>query len=404
MAPAEKIAIFPKKEYDKKKYLLKGTDCMMNNTIKGLAALILCGAALSLWGCAGAQKSDAKAGTIRAAVVEIEKFGHVVLDVTVSDLANAGYALGDVVCVRLGEDIWNMPYFDGYYCEPGDAMLRGSAPEKKVALCINYGDFSKEYGVAIGDVAEMTLVEKAGVLAVQELSALQYSNDRADYSDDAAFANFRCVTAGRIGDGKLYRSASPINNEHGRASYANDLITGSAVATILNLADSDEEIQTFFESAEFDSGYYRDLYESGNVKALDLPGTFFSETFAVSVAEGFSFLAHKEPPYAIHCTEGKDRAGFVTMLLEALMGAQQEEIIADYMLSFRNYYGIDQESQPERYQMVLDNNLMAMLCHVTGADTPEALAQLDLEAAVTAYLLDAGMAEGDLLALQEKLG
>ena len=86
------------------------------------------------------------------------------------------------------------------------------------------------------------------------------------------------------------------------------------------------------------------------------------------------------------------------MLLEALMGAELDEIIDDYMLTFYNYYGIDPETEPERYEAVLNTNLMPVLFHVTGADTREALAQVDPEAAVTEYLLRAGMAEADIIA------
>ena len=45
-----------------------------------------------------------------------------------------------------------------------------------------------------------------------------------------------------------------------------------------------------------------------------------------------------------------------------------------------------------------------MLCHVTGAESIEILGQMNLEAAVTEYLLDAGMLQDDILLLKEKLG
>ena len=106
----------------------------------------------------------------------------------------------------------------------------------------------------IGDTVEISMAKKAGMLAYQELCALKYSNDRADYSDDVTFANFRAVTIGNIGAGKLYRSASPINNAHGRASYANTLIAEAGVATVLNLADSEE---------------YKDLLTTGNLDLCD---------------------------------------------------------------------------------------------------------------------------------------
>ena len=376
----------------------------MNKLIrKSILILVLGVMILNLNACAPTENPSEKTSAACATVIEIEKYGHAVLDINTSDFANMGYALGDIVRVRFGSYASDMPFFDGYYSNPGTVMLRGKKPEENIAICINYGDFSKETGLSLGDAVEITMAEKAGALAMQELCSLKYSNDRADYADDKVFANFRCVTAGHIGDGKVYRTASPINNENGRAACADDLIAAVKVATVLNLADSQEDIETYCEAEDFDSEYYRNLYESGKVMALDLAGNFFADEFAKSVAEGLSFLAHNEPPYCLHCTEGKDRAGFTSMLLAALMGAELEEIVNDYMISFYNYYGIDKKIQPERYEAVLNNNLYAILYHVTGVNTYEALTQVDLESAVTKYLLGAGMAENDILMLKDKL-
>lgn len=376
---------------------------MKKSLRNGIATFLVCAMVFGLSACNTTDNDADESALIRATVVEIEKYGHAVLDITAAEFAAAGYELGDVVCVRLGTCDATMPFFDGYYSDHGSCMLRGSTPEANIAVCINYGDFSQENNVSIGDIAEITMAEKGGVRDLQELFSLHYSNDREDYSDDVTFSNFRAITAGDIGEGKLYRCASPINNENGRAAYGDRLIASVGVATVLNLADSEEDIEEYCAAADFDSAYYRSLYEVGHVMALDLAGNFFTDDFASSVADGLTFLAQNEPPYCIHCTEGKDRAGFAAMLLEALMGAELEEIICDYMLSFYNYYGIDMESEPERYQLILEMNLLEMLCHVTGAESAEKLEQMNLEAAVTEFLLEMGMAQEDILMLKEKL-
>ena len=359
---------------------------------------------LQLSSCNPIEKDPDQSMLVQATVIEIEKYGHAVLNVTTADFMAVGYELGDIVCMRFGTREYTMPLFDGYYSNPGGLLLRASDAEECIAVCINYGDFSDVNGISVGDTVEITMSEKAGMLAIQELYALQYSNKREDYSDDASFANFRSVTAGRIGNGKLYRTASPINNENGRADYADDLIESVGVTTVLNLADSDEDIEGYLADSECDSEYYRHLYETGSVIAIDLTGNFYSEEFASSVAKGLTFLARNEAPYCIHCTEGKDRAGFTAMLLEALMGATLDEIISDYMISFYNYYGIDKEHEPKRYQAVLDINLMEMLFHITGAESVEQLEQINLETAVTAYLIEAGMSQEDIVMLKQKLG
>ena len=370
---------------------------------KYIAIVTLCAMVLCLGACTPAENSSDKAKTVSATVIEIEKYGHAVLDILTSDFMDNGYALGDVVCVSFDSFEAEMPFFDGYYSTPGTYMLRGVSEEKNIAVCINYGDFSQKTGIEIGDSVEITMAEKAGMLTFYELSALKYSNNRADFTEDAVFANFREVTAGSIGKGKLYRKASTINNEYVRAAYSNALIASVGVATVLNLADSTEDIEAYCKAEDFNSEYYRDLYESGKVIALDLNVNFFSEEFGAALVEGFCFLAKNNPPYSVHCTEGKDRAGFTIMLLEALMGAELQEIIDDYMTSFYNYYGIEKEKEPERYETILRSNLYTMLYYVTGTDTEEALAQTDLEAAVTKFLINKGMKEQDILALKEKL-
>ena len=368
-----------------------------------LAILIVCAMLFGLSSCTLAEHSSGAAQLVQATVIEIEKYGHAVLNLTTSEFCAAGYALGDIVRVRVGSFESDIPFFDGYYTNPGSVMLRGLTPSKNIAICINYGDISKEKGIVPGDTVEITMAEKAGMLAYQELYALTYSDDRADYSDDAVFANFRAVTVGTIGNDKLFRSASPINNVHGRAGYANAFIEAAGVATILNLADSDQDIAQYCAAEDFASEYYLSLYEAGKVMALNLTADFFSDSFTASLVEGLRFLAQNNPPYSIHCTEGKDRAGFTLMLLESLMGAQLQEIIDDYMLSFYNYYGIDQETEPTRYEAVLNNNLISMLYHVTGVDSMEALAKIDLESAVTSYLLDHGMTDHEIRTLKDKL-
>lgn len=358
--------------------------------------------ALQLFACTTSGQNTNNATPVQATVIEIEKYGHAVLGVTTADFISSGYDLGDVVCISFGNREYTMPFYDGYYSNPGSLLLRGSNPKDYIAVCINYGDFSQENGVNVGDTAKITISEKAGMRAIQELYSLQYSNNPNDFPDAETFANFRAITVGRIGNGKLYRTSSPINNEIGRADFSDNFIKSVDIATALNLADSYTDIEEYLANTDSASAYYRHLYATGKVLAIDLTGNFYSKEFTLSIAEGLTFLAQNEPPYCIHCTEGKDRTGFTAMILEALMGATLDEIIDDYMLSFYNYYGIDKEREPQRYQAVLDVNLMAMLSHVTGKSIDK-LKQIDLENAVISYLLTAGMTQEHILTLKEKL-
>ena len=376
----------------------------MKKIIKScIAIIVVCMMAMQLMFCQPNDSNVKKAEIVQATVIKIEKYGHAVLDITTAEFIATGYDLGDIVCVSFGSYEYNMPFYDGYYSNPKSLMLRGASLEDYIAVCINYGDFCSEKNIKVGDTAKITMLKKAGMRDIQELYSLQYSNNAKDFPNTETFANFRAITVGSIKNGKLYRIASPINNQNGRASVSSNFIESVGIKSVLNLADSNEDVKKYLANTDNYLEYYRNLYQMGKVIAVDLSGNFYSEEFACSVAEGLTFLAKSEPPYCIHCTEGKDRTGFVAMLLEALMGATLDEIINDYMLSFYNYYGIDKDHEPQRYQAVLDINLMEMLGHVTGG-TVDKLGQIDLEVAVTTYLISAGMTQENILTLKEKLG
>ena len=110
------------------------------------------------------------------------------------------------------------------------------------------------------------------------------------------------------------------------------------------------------------------------------------------------FFAEHPGVYVVHCTEGKDRAGFVSALLECFMGAGFDEIVADYMRSFYNYYGITPDDA--RYALVMNSNIVKTLCMAFGVND---LKTADLSACATAYLKSCGLEDETLAALKKNL-
>ena len=338
----------------------------------------------------------AEAANIDAQVVEINEYGHAKLDITEADFTGAGFDLGDIVTVTCGSYTGDIPVFNGYYADRGSCMLRVNPRNAEISLCVNYGNFSVMAGIGAGDAVTVAMKEKGGALAIQEVNALVYSNDRADFASDIVFANFRPV-----GEGKLYRSASPIDNKANRARYADNLIQGAGVQTVMNMANTPEKIDELIAAEGFDSPYYRDLFESGKVFALEMPIDFTSEDFTAGITQGFSFLAEENTPYLVHCTEGKDRTGFAIMMLEALMGWNEARIVDDYMQTYANYYGI--EPGTEKYDLIVGKNIMEMMRVMANLESGTSLAEIDLKAAAEAFLLKHGMAEDAIKQLEAKL-
>jgi len=328
---------------------------------------------------------SAQEGTITA----FEKYGHALLNIRIDDFLAAGYELGDTLDVKFsnGFEFTGIPFFNGYYVAKGEPMVRAYPGQEFIAVCINYGKVYEVAGLSIGDTVTISLNEKAAALDTQVLNSLSYTNERSDYSSDAVFANYR-----RVGSSKLYRSCSPVSNEAGRAAYADALIKQAGVKAVLNLADSDDEIKGYIAAEGFASPYYKQLFENGKVVALSMSVDYSSSSFGQTLVDGLKKLETLDGPYLVHCTEGKDRAGFVSALLEALMGYSYDAIVADYMESYSNYYGVSKASDSKRYEVIVNNNINGMLKVISG----EQFATADLSIGAKSYLAKYGMTDAQI--------
>ncbi|MGN0713154.1 MAG: tyrosine-protein phosphatase, partial [Anaerovoracaceae bacterium] len=227
------------------------------------------------------------------------------------------------------------------------------------------------------------------------------TNDRADYDSDQIFANFRNIAAGDLGKNTLFRSSSPINNDLGRAAYADDFVESNGIQTVMNLANSDTDITGYMAQEDFDSPYYASLYQAGKVKALNLSLDFAAEDFQDGLAEGLHFFTANEGPYLVHCDEGKDRAGFVSALLACYMGASYDQVVEDYMQTYINYYHLEKGS--EQYIAVKNSNIDSTLRMITGSSDNTDLAKVDLAAAAKRYMKSIGLSDAECEALHSNL-
>ena len=123
------------------------------------------------------------------------------------------------------------------------------------------------------------------------------------------------------------------------------------------------------------------------------------ESFRAGLAKGLAFFAENEGVYAVHCTEGKDRAGFVSALLECFSGASYEEVVADYMTTYENYYGVEKDS--EKYTAIAGSNIIKTLETAFGV---EDLETADLQAEAEEYMRQIGLTDAQIGKLKENLG
>ncbi len=332
---------------------------MSKNFIKGILLASLAFTLTLLPGCSSAPKGPQVLTTVKADGVDMLKYGHLDLDTPTNDLL-AVFEHGDIVKVDLGKyGSFTVPVCPNYDdVAPGEKLIRAKPGKAETILAINYGKISTDLNIieaskegekypftVKSDVefpinVRITLVNKGGYAANLKMGKLNRTTDRSHYPslNDAQFANFREITTTGIAPKTLYRSSSPINPEIGRNLFADKECEKAGIKTFVNLADSTEIAKDY---PDFASSYY----SKQNIVFLNLPVALSSDTFAKGLAEGMRFIIKNEGPYLVHCTEGKDRAGFTAAVLECLMGASFEEVQSDYYTTYVNYYDVADGSQ-----------------------------------------------------------
>ena len=364
-----------------------------------ILALLLCFAALT--SCCKAEKPELKS----SAVTHETKFGGVYFDKTIEEFNALGFEYGDSVNIAFpnGKTLEDIPYYNGYYVDIGEAVLVAYPGYPYIDAMINYGD-DLYLALELDEncTADITLCERGKYLAVQKARDIQYSDEQGEQSD-IVFANFRAVNMGDLKKDVLYRSASPCNDEHNRASVTDRLAAEAKIGFMLNLSDNESDILGFIAAETFDSPYFLSLFTSGKVAPLGLSANFKSESFGEKLARGLEAVAQSEGPVLIHCVEGKDRTGYVLMLLEALCGATYGEIVDDYMLTYDNYYGINKTSDPERYDIIKEKNLDVMISYMTGTPAEDGFENVDLAKSARALLIKTGMTEDSVNRLYSRL-
>ena len=384
--------------------------------ISGIKIFVLALLILSL--CACQKKKEESNPSIADYPIEHEmEYGGVYIKIAIDDFNALGFSFGDSIDLTFdnGRKLEDIPYYNGYYVDAGEPLLIGYPGYEYIKATINYGqdlwdEFSlkapanveglwKKAVLEEHNTATITLHEKGKYLPIQEASDIHYFDERERYDSDAMFANFRSMNLGKLKRDVIYRSASPCDNQHNRAPYVDALIKEAGVKTILDLADNEVKIEKYIARDDFASPYFLSLYDSDQVIPIALNMNYLSDDFGMKIVQGFNLMAEKEGPYLIHCTEGKDRTGFVAMLIEALAKASYEEIEADYMKTYANYYRIDKSNDKEKYQIILERNLDGMIAFMVN-DAGIDFKNCDLSIYAENYLQRCGMSEEQIQALK----
>ena len=355
----------------------------------------VCAAVLLLCGCT-AEQSESKVQA-ESTVFEDTKYGAAYVSLSQEEFEECGFTLGDSVDITFaeGESITDVPYYNGYYVKNGSPVLVAYPGFDNISITYNNLGIWESAGLSEGDTVTITLNTKGKYSAIQESLGQVYSFDRNQYTSDVQFCNFRALSGGSLKENFLYRGASPVDNSRGRASYTDGLLEENGIAFVLDLADTEEDMQSYL-SGDFHSPYTKSLYEAGNAALLGMGSSYTSDIYKQKLAAGLKQMINSDGPVYIHCMEGKDRTGFVCMLLEALAGADYEEMRADYMITYKNYYSVDPEETPEKYEAITELYFDAFLTCLNGTEDQEELKNASYTEDAAAYLIQGGMSEDEI--------
>ena len=171
------------------------------------------------------------------------------------------------------------------------------------------------------------------------------------------------------------------------------------VRTVLNLADTEEKMLSYKDIPP----YSLSLWKEGNVILCPLKADPTADDYNNRLIEALKQLPSHPAPYLVHCMEGKDRTGYVCALLEGLCGATYEEIVADYLVTYDNYYYINPAKDPVLCNTLVSLRLNTCLMFYANVSDESQLPNIDYAKAFSSYLLSHGMTQQQLDALVHAL-
>ena len=385
-------------------------------SMKKVFLLLFVGALSISIGACNSKKDNREAKLENYSIHRDDEFGGAYIDISIDGFNKLGFKFGDSLDLSFSNNVKynDIGYFSGYYVPAGQELVVGYPGYDYIKFCINYGDdvytmnnFNKDTRVTI-------TVNKAGKYKdIEETLSITYSDNINEYDSKEQFANFRMMKAGNLKEGILYRGASPIDNRRNRAATVDSLLKENNIKYDIDLAD----VYVLGAFAAFDQvpvdytpslqgnfvigEYFQTLLDANKAIFLGMAAAYKTDDFASKMKTMFEAILNNDGPYYIHCLEGKDRTGYVCMVIEALLGATYEELIDDYFITYHNYYGIEKGSN--KYEVIKSLHIDEMIRYVFGFDEKTNLLTANYKTPVNSYLLSIGLTQDQIDTIQVKL-
>ena len=273
--------------------------------------------------------------SVTGVVTGLSSYSQPKLDVRADDIFEQGIALGSLFDIQAGDRVFEDAIlldnylgtfmFDKYVNVESDGYLSIGCVGKLISVpegsevTLTYSGVSERY--------QKTLLYNAGSTDVRE-----------DYASDEVFANFYEVTGGDLKPGMLYRSFSPLypSDKQTRSAYVDDLAEKAGIQYLIALSYSDDSVKKAAESLE---GYCVELCREREYVAPSMSYLYFQEK--EKTVSTLKSILDNDGPYLVHCNVGRDRTGFVVLLLQSLCGCSVDEMRGCESMAFCNLYHIE---------------------------------------------------------------
>lgn len=331
-----------------------------------------------------------------------DEFGGAYLDISAEDFNALGFNYGDSIDIEFTTNnaVWkDVGYYNGYYVPAGQELLVAYPGYECIKFCINYGnDIYADNGFDENTRALVTMNTPAKYKDIQDTMSISYSDDINEYTSKEEFANFRMVACGNLKSNILYRGASPVDNSRSRAAVVDSLLQKNGIMFDIDLSDKNVDAPKYQVNE-----YFQGLMSSNKVVFLGMNAAYKSEEFSAKMKALLESILENDGPYYIHCLEGKDRTGFVCMVIEAMCGATYTELIDDYFATYKNYYGI--EKGTTKYEAIKKLHIDEMIKYVCsfGLLRPYSSKAPKMSDLVYGYLIEIGLTKEQISGLREKL-
>ncbi len=369
--------------------------------------------------CSDNETGSKDTPTISGHIVEVNSYGQPIPSFTPADMKEAGFDYADLMNVKIGDkiELTDIPYTTSFN---ETAILSLSyvdynAKGDDYGFGMLNGDFHYYVGGNVGDTVVFTLSKKNGYKKTYDLMRSVYPTEQRANETAEQYANFRMVTTTGIAPGVLYRSSNPLNcvKNPGRYKVVDSLAREVGIKTEIDLADTPENVNTYISSDGYASTYCPQLFKEGRTIACGMMANTFNDDFKQRLGKAIKFMIANEPPYLIHCNEGKDRCGFVSMVFEAFAGASVEELRRDYMITMLNFYQIPDggESYKLRQSLSIDR-MIWLICNEDALNDYTAInwdkmnfvaIESILQESVKEYLKSCGLTDEECAALHDRL-